>query len=95
LEVTTIYEQMEDAHRRERAWAGGEKETRAWFIAAVQGYQIGTLESRDLVDAVRAYFNARFSHIQAIRDLNTATAELERVSGLGPSEASAWEPDCR
>ncbi len=94
LEVATVFEELGDARRREQAWGRGHRETRAWFVAAAQAYQVGTVEPRDLVDAVRAYFSARFSHVQAIQDVNVATAKLERATGTEVLAADAWERRC-
>lgn len=94
IEVANVFEELADARRREEAWGRGHRETRAWFVAAAQAYQVGTVEPRDLVDAVRAYFSARFAHGQAIHDVNVATAKLERATGVELLAASAWEPAC-
>jgi outer membrane protein TolC len=92
LEVTESYEAVTAAQAQVEAWERGRRETRAWLIAALQGRDLGTVETRDLVDALRASLGARYSHLQAIHDLNVATANLERTSGH-PVTAH-WEPDC-
>lgn len=92
LEVTDAYEAARSAQRQVEAWARGRRETRAWFIAAAQGREVGAVETRELVDAVRAYFMARYSHLQAVHDLNTALANLERTSGR--RLVDRWEPAC-
>lgn len=94
LEVATIYEELLDARRREGSWGRGHRETRAWFLSAAQAYQVGTAEPRDLVDALRAYFTARFSHIQAIHDTNVATAKLEKAIGIALFPESNWDIVC-
>lgn len=94
LEVELAFERLEDARRREEAWATGERETRAWFVGAAQAYDIGTVEPRDLIDALKAYFQARFSHLQAVQELNTAVADLERTSGETILPLGRWEPGC-
>ncbi len=94
IEVANVFEELADARRREAAWGRGHRETRAWFVAAAQAYQVGTIEPRDLVDAVRAYFSARFAHGQAIHDVNVASAKLERAVGVALLAAEAWEPAC-
>ncbi len=94
LELELAISQLEDARRREAAWAIGERETRAWFIAAAQGYDVGTLEPRDLIDALKAYFQARFAHLQALMELNVAAANLERSSGAPLFDRNDWEPPC-
>lgn len=94
IEIATVVEELRDARRREQAWGTGHRETRAWFVAAAQAYQVGAAEPRDLVDAVRAYFGARFSHVQAIHDVNVATAKLERATGTAMMPADQWERGC-
>jgi multidrug efflux system outer membrane protein len=94
LEVELAYEQVRDAQRREEAWATGERETRAWFVGAAQAYDIGTLEPRDLIDALKGYFTARYSHLQAVLELNTAIAHLERATGDTLIDPEGWDPAC-
>lgn len=94
LDVATIVEELRDARRREESWGRGHRETRAWFVSAAQAYEVGTNESRDLVDALRAYFLARYNHMQAILDANIATAKLERSVGAPLLPADHWETAC-
>lgn len=94
IEVANVFEELLDARRREASWGRGHRETRAWFLSAAQGYEVGTAEPRDLVDALRAYFTARFSHIQAIHDTNVATAKLEKAIGIELLPPAAWEVVC-
>ncbi|MEM9192831.1 MAG: TolC family protein [Myxococcota bacterium] len=94
LEVRTTYQAVEDARRREEAWRVGHRDSRRWFVASSAAYQVGALEPRDLVDSVRAYFNARFNHLMAIRDFNTNAASLERVTGRTVLPPDAWEQRC-
>ena len=94
LEVIATYEQLREADRREVAWARGERQTRSWFVAAGQAYQVGTIEPRELVDAMKSYFTARFNHLEALREFNTAAASLERVTGAQLVPPDAWEQRC-
>lgn len=94
LEVRLAVQAYQDALRREEAWQRGRRQGRAWFVSAAQAYDLGTLEPKDLIDALKAYFTARFSHLQAVRDVNTAAAELERVTGEALLPADGWEPPC-
>lgn len=94
FEVSVAYQKVADAERREQAWSKGAQEARAWFITAWQGYQIGTLQSKELTDALKAYFSSRFNEMEATHDFNVAIAELERVSGQTVLESRAWEPNC-
>lgn len=92
LEVNEAYNAAVEARDRERAYDRGRRETRAWFIAASQGVELGTSEMSDMVDAARQYIMARYSHLQAIHDTNAAYANLERVSTVRVTER--WEPVC-
>lgn len=94
LEAEVAAERFLDATRREEAWRRGRRMGRRWFITAAQAYDIGTVEPRELIDAVRGYFQARFSHVQAIQAVNEAAAELDRVVGAGLLPADGWEPAC-
>ncbi len=94
LEVQAAYEELEDARRREEAWGRGHRDARSWFVASAQAYQVGALEPRDLVDAVKTYFTSRFNHLQAIRDYNIAAASLERVTGTELLPLDGWERPC-
>ncbi len=92
LQVSEAYESARAARSQVETWARGRRATRRWFIASSQGRDVGVLETRELVDAARAYLTARFSHLSAIYNLNTALANLERTSGTRLTRA--WEPAC-
>ena len=92
LEVTDAYQTVVEARTRVASYDRGRRETRRWFIAAAQGVELGTSELDDMVDAVGAYFTARFQHLSAIHDLNTALARLERTAATRIAER--WEPAC-
>jgi outer membrane protein TolC len=92
LEVTEAYNTAVEARAREAAYDRGRRQTRAWFIAAAQGVELGTSELDDMLDAVRQYLMARYNHLQAIHDANVAYANLERVSATRVTER--WEPAC-
>lgn len=93
LEVELALATLEDAQRRELAWGNGRREGRAWFIAAAQGYDVGTVEPRELIEALKGYFEARFNHLRALMEFNLAAAELVRVSGSELIDGE-WEPPC-
>ncbi len=94
LEVRVGYEGLKDADRRERAWRKGERDTRSWFVSTYQGYEVGAAEARELIDALKAYFTARYNRIDAIRSYNTAVAGLERASAQRLVTAEHWESSC-
>ncbi len=92
IEITDAYQTVVEARAREEAFDRGRRATRSWFITAAQSVELGTAETSDLVDAVRAYFMARYSHLQAIHDFNAALANLERTSAMPVTDR--WEEAC-
>jgi outer membrane protein TolC len=81
MEVETAYAEVTDAQRREKAYGQAESYAKRWMIAITQGIDLGTQEERDLVDPARQYALQRFSHLNAIMDLNVALSKLALVTG--------------
>ncbi|MCA9581490.1 MAG: TolC family protein [Myxococcales bacterium] len=94
IEVSATYHEVVEAEQRVEAWGEGHRDAREWFVAAAQGYQIGTVDPKELIDAVKAYFSARASHVIAIMDYNTAIAKLSRVTGQDLLPEKKWEILC-
>ncbi|MEM7435577.1 MAG: TolC family protein [Myxococcota bacterium] len=90
LEVTALYEQMQDAKRRMNSWSRAERETRKWFVSAGQAYEVGTSSARELEDSIAGYFNARAKHLAAIADYNIAIAGLEQATGVPLVSDGNW-----
>jgi len=95
IEVTTLFEQLQDAKRRFASWRRSEKETRKWFVSASQGYEVGTTDARELVDAMQAYFSARSKRLMATAEYNLAIAGLEKATNIPLVSKKGWRPvDC-
>jgi outer membrane protein TolC len=95
VEVNTLYEQLQDAKRRMNSWTRSEKEARKWFVSAGQGYEVGTQDARDFVDAVSAYFTARSNRLMATAEYNLAIAALEKATNMPMVQEKGWRPaDC-
>lgn len=95
LEVTVLFEQLQDAKRRMDSWNRAERETRKWFVSSGQGYEVGTMSAQDLQDAIEGYFNARAKKLVAVADYNVAVAALERASGVPLVAPGDWRtPGC-
>lgn len=93
LEVTEAYERVVDARERERAWDESERAGYEWFTAIFTEYQAGTGELSSVISPLRQYLTARFSHLQAVYDLDVALANLAQVTG-DPDLAGAPDPAC-
>jgi outer membrane protein TolC len=94
LEIAVAHASVQEAREREQAWSRGHQNTRRWFVAAAQGYEVGAREPKDLIDALKAYFTARFSHLQSIHDQNVAVARLEQAVGAEIISPEAWAQSC-
>ncbi len=94
VDVAQTLGTLKDAQRRQAAWKEGREASRTWFISSVQAYEVGTLPARDLVDSMKAYFAARSKHVEAIHDVNTSIALLERAVGRRLLEPEQWEKSC-
>ncbi len=95
IEVTALYEQLQDAKRRLESWTRAEKESRKWFVSAGQGYEIGTTTAMELVDAIEAYFSARSKRLMATAEYNLAIAGLEKATNMPLVSQKGWRPvDC-
>lgn len=92
LEVTALFEQLQDAKRRMNSWSRAEKETRKWFVTAGQGYEVGTMTAGDLEDSIAGYFNARAKHLAAVAEYNIAIAGLEQATGVPLVDVGGWRP---
>jgi outer membrane protein TolC len=95
IEVTDLFEQLQDAKRRLASWQRSERESRKWFVSAGQGYEVGTTEARELVDAIQAYFSARSKRLMATAEYNLAIAGLEKATNVPLVSERGWRPtDC-
>ena len=95
IEVTALYEQLQDAKRRLASWTRSEKETRKWFVSAGQGYEVGTTSAMELVDSIEAYFSARSKRLMATAEYNLAIAGLEKATNMPLVAQKGWRPvDC-
>lgn len=94
LELEQAHAQIRSAQDRLTSFEEGERTTRAWTVAALQGYQVGTTEVRTLIEAIKAYYTQRGSRLQAVHDLNVAIAGYGRVSGSGVAPRGGWNASC-
>lgn len=94
LELREARARLEAAREKVRAFGMGERSTRGWTVAALQGYQIGTTEARTLIEALKAYYTQRGSRLQAIYELNSAITHYLRVSASGEPPRGGWNSSC-
>lgn len=82
-----------ESKARVQTWTRAAKDGRKWFVETAQAYDLGTAEPKELLDAAKAYFNARGAQILAIKDFNSRVAALAYETAQD-SLASTWEIVC-
>lgn len=82
LEIERVFNDMQEARGRLQAAEAAERRARGWLQGVKQAIDVGTAESRDMIDALRTYFEQHLLVLRTINDLNVQSATLRRVSGL-------------
>ncbi|MDX2024009.1 MAG: TolC family protein [Deltaproteobacteria bacterium] len=81
FEVSKAYIELNEANSRIETLAKGEKLSRRWLTAIVQKMDLGLAETREVTDALRAYFTMRARYLQAVHDFDLAASALTRATG--------------
>ncbi len=81
LEVTKVHGELRTALERAQAYAEAEKNARRWATAAYAAFDLGTGDTRDLVDAFSALAQASADKAKGWYDVRVGIAALERVTG--------------
>ena len=81
VEVEQAWSSAAEAKIREENWDRAEKKSKKWIVEVTDGIDLGTADERALVDALKAYGNARINHLTALFDYSTAMAQLAQTSG--------------
>ena len=81
LEVTKVHGELLAALERARAFTEAEKNAKRWATAAFAAFDLGTGDTRDLVDAFTALAQASGDKAKAWHDVRVGIAALDRVTG--------------
>lgn len=81
LEVSKTHGELVAAWARAKAFTDAEKQARRWVTAAFAAFDLGTGETRDLVDAFTAYAQASGDKSKSWHDVRVGMAALARVTG--------------
>ena len=81
LDVRKAYGELGEATARTEAVHKGERAGKAWISAVAQNFAVGLAETRDLTDALLAFFPMRARYLQSVFDQNVAAAALTRATG--------------
>lgn len=82
VEIERAYNDLIEANRRLKATESAERRARGWLQGVKQAIDVGAAETRDLVDALRTYFEQHIQVLRTINDVNVQAATLRRLSGL-------------
>jgi outer membrane protein TolC len=84
LEVTKVHGELLAALERARAFTEAEKNARRWATAAYAAFDLGTGDTRELVDAFSALAQASADKAKSWHDVRVGIAALDRVTGTPP-----------
>ncbi len=82
LEIERQYNDLHEAQQRLHAAEVAERRARGWLQGIKQNIDVGTAESRDMTEALRAYFEHHINVLRAVNDVNVQAALLRRLCGL-------------
>lgn len=82
LEIERQYNDLREAQRRLAASEQAERRARGWLQGIKQNIDVGTAESRDMIEALRTYFEQHVAVLRSINDVNVQAAVLRRLCGL-------------
>ena len=87
FDVRKTHAEAAQARARMEAAEKGEKTARAWVASVLQATAIGTIESKEVADALIAHFTLRARYMTSVYEWNVATVRLRRAVGnLGADE---------
>ncbi len=82
LEVTKVHGELMSAFDRARAYTDAEKNARRWANAAYASFDLGTGDTRELMDAFTALAQASAEKSKGWFDVRMGIAALDRVTGM-------------
>jgi outer membrane protein TolC len=85
LEVTKVHGELMAALERARALTEAEKNAKRWATAAFAAFDLGTGDTRELVDAFTALAQASAGRAKGWHDVRVGIAALDRVTGTPPT----------
>jgi outer membrane protein TolC len=81
LEVRKLHTDFQEAQQRAKAYADAERSARQWATAAYANFEVGTGDTRELVDAYTAFALASAERLKGCYDLQVGIRELARAVG--------------
>ena len=91
LEVEKAWNQTNDAMLRATQQAQAEKSARKWVTAAYAAFDVGTGNTRDLVDAFSALALSSAARVQAVHDSQVGLRTMTRAMGVNAALTTVTE----
>ena len=85
LEVTQVQSQLAASYARAKSFTEAEKNAKRWATAAYAAFDLGTGDTRELVDAFTALAQASAERGKSWHDVRVGLASLARVTGAVPA----------
>jgi outer membrane protein, multidrug efflux system len=85
LEVSQVHGALTAALAKAQAMTEAEKNARRWATAAYAAFDLGTGDTRELVDAFTAFAQASADRARSWHDVRVGIAALNRVTGTVPA----------
>ena len=91
-DVFAAHDELTSAHDKIAATREAFKATRAWSAFALNGFELGTVTARELIDGLAAFVKARFTLLELTYEYNVAAARLSQTAAreLVP-ELEVWK----
>ncbi|MEI6093615.1 MAG: TolC family protein [bacterium] len=81
LQVKKAYREAVDYKKAIEYTKEGESNASKWIINAMMGYSIGATQAKDLMEALKAYLEAKINYCMAMYNYNMALADLTKSTG--------------
>ena len=81
LQVKKAYREAVDYKKEIEYTKDGEENASKWIINAMMGYSMGLTQAKDLMDAMKNYFEAKINYCMAMYNYNMALADLTKNTG--------------
>lgn len=80
-EVEIAYDEVIDWKKRAEAYGKAVSAAKRWLILVSQGIDVGTKESKDLIEPAKSYALNKVSQLNALFEYNMAMARLAKATG--------------
>jgi len=81
LEMEEAHATYEEKYKQFKINETGQKAGKKWMITAMMNYNIGLLESSNMVESIAAYFKTEFTYYSSVHSVWCAEAKLDFLVG--------------